>query len=128
MSGLVIQDGSGLNLLDRMRPDSLYRFLELVRSEPYFSDLFSTLAIAGKAGTLLNRPTLVASSYTYSKIFAKTGTLNGVTNLAGYFWPSETATPEPFVVFTDSEISPVAARPMVDGIVVNFAAQNSRKK
>jgi D-alanyl-D-alanine carboxypeptidase len=69
---------------------------------------------------------LVASTYTYNKIFAKTGTLNGITNLAGYFMPELGMTPEPFVVFSDSAFSAEAARPMIDGIVVNFAAQNGK--
>jgi len=126
MTGIKIEDGSGLNLLNRMRPDTLFQVLSYLRRESFFPDLFSTLAIAGKAGTLLNRSTLVASTYTYNKIFAKTGTLNGITNLAGYFMPELGTTPEPFVVFSDSAFSAEAARPMIDGIVVNFAAQNSK--
>jgi D-alanyl-D-alanine carboxypeptidase/D-alanyl-D-alanine-endopeptidase (penicillin-binding protein 4) len=127
MTGVRMEDGSGLNLFNRIRPDLLYSYLLKLRNEPYFSDLFSTFAVAGKSGTLLNRSTLVSSSHTYGRIHAKTGTLNGISNLAGYFLSQPGGTPEPFVVLSDSDFSAAAARPMIDGIVVNFAAQNSGK-
>jgi D-alanyl-D-alanine carboxypeptidase/D-alanyl-D-alanine-endopeptidase (penicillin-binding protein 4) len=125
MTGIRMEDGSGLNLFNRIRPDLLYTYLNRLKNEPYFRDFFSTLAIAGKSGTLLNRSVLVSSGYTYGRIYAKTGTLNGVTNLAGYFVEGPGATPEPFVILSDSEFSSAAARALIDGIVVNFAAHNS---
>ncbi|MBU6152904.1 MAG: D-alanyl-D-alanine carboxypeptidase/D-alanyl-D-alanine-endopeptidase [Bdellovibrionales bacterium] len=127
MTGVRMEDGSGLSLLNRMRADVLYEYISRLRNEEYFEDLFSSLAVAGKSGTLLNRATLVASSHTYGRIHAKTGTLNGITNLAGYFLSGPGATPEPFVVLSESGFSAGAARPLIDGIVVNFAAQNSGK-
>jgi D-alanyl-D-alanine carboxypeptidase/D-alanyl-D-alanine-endopeptidase (penicillin-binding protein 4) len=123
---MQIFDGSGLNLSDRVSADLLHRFLDRVRSEPYFLEFLSTLAIAGKAGTLLSRPVLVSSSYTYGKIFGKSGTLSGVINLAGYYIPSEGARPEPFVVLSESSYEGSKARALIDGIVVNFAGLNAR--
>ncbi len=127
MAGVRMEDGSGLNLFNRVRPDLVYAFLSRLRQEPYFDELFSTFAVAGKSGTLLNRATLVSSSHTYGRIHAKTGTLNGISNLAGYFLSQPGGTPEPFVVLSDSDLSAAKARPLIDGIVVNFAAQNSGK-
>jgi D-alanyl-D-alanine carboxypeptidase/D-alanyl-D-alanine-endopeptidase (penicillin-binding protein 4) len=127
MVGVRMEDGSGLNLLNRIRSDLLFSYLSRLRDEAYFPDLFSTFAVAGKSGTLLNRSTLVSSSHTYGRIHAKTGTLNGISNLAGYFLSQPGGTPEPFVVLSDSDFSAAAARPMIDGVVVNFAAQNSGK-
>lgn len=127
MAGIGLQDGSGLNLHNRIRADLLYEFLLRLRGESYFHDFFSSLAVAGKSGTLLNRATLVASSHTYGRIHAKTGTLNGITNLAGYFLSTPGTEPEPFVVLSESDFTAPAARPLIDGIVVNFAAQNSEK-
>jgi D-alanyl-D-alanine carboxypeptidase/D-alanyl-D-alanine-endopeptidase (penicillin-binding protein 4) len=125
-SEVRLLDGSGLNLENRIRADFFHRYLDRLRFEPYFSDFLSTLAVAGKSGTLLSRPVLVASSSTYGKIFAKTGTLTRVVNLAGYFIPGEGATPEPFVILSESDFDASRARGLIDGIVVNFAGLNAR--
>ncbi len=124
MQGIEIKDGCGLDTRDQMRADTLYGFLLKVESESYFQDFFSTLAVAGQSGTLQRRTTLVSSPYTNLRIFAKTGTLTGINNLAGYFQiPGQKV--EPFVVYTDSALSATQARLNLDQIVVNFAAQNT---
>ena len=126
MQGIEIKDGCGLDTRDQMRADTLYGFLLKVESEPYFQDFFSTLAVAGQSGTLQRRTTLVGSPYTNLRIFAKTGTLTGINNLAGYFQvPGQKV--EPFVVYTDSALSAAQARLNLDQLVVNFAAQNTPK-
>lgn len=125
-TGVSLLDGSGLNLGNRVRADFLHRYLDRLRAEPYFADFLSTLAVAGKSGTLLSRPVLVASTSTYGKIFAKTGTLTRVVNLAGYFIPGEGASPEPFVILSESDYEASRARGLIDGIVVNFAGLNAR--
>jgi D-alanyl-D-alanine carboxypeptidase/D-alanyl-D-alanine-endopeptidase (penicillin-binding protein 4) len=124
LNGVRMEDGCGLDLRNQMRPDALYRFLDKIRGESYFVDFFSTLAVAGQSGTLRTRATLINSNFTNKKIFAKTGTLTGVTNLAGYFMIPGSVI-EPFVVLSDSSYGADQARPLVDGAVVNFAAQNT---
>jgi PBP4 family serine-type D-alanyl-D-alanine carboxypeptidase len=128
MQGIEMNDGSGLSTHDRMRPDTTHAFLSALRDRPEFGDFFSTLAVAGKSGTLQYRTPLIESPHTNGKIFGKTGTLNGVVNLAGYFAPDPSATPEPFVIFTRSGLSAASARSLVDGVVVNFATLNSQRK
>jgi len=128
LQGIEMNDGSGLSTGDRMRPDTVHAFLVALRDQPWFHDFFSTLAVAGKSGTLQHRATLANSIYTNGKIYGKTGTLGGIINLAGYFASSESAVPEPFVILTRSSLSADAVRPMVDGIVVNFAARNTQRK
>jgi D-alanyl-D-alanine carboxypeptidase/D-alanyl-D-alanine-endopeptidase (penicillin-binding protein 4) len=81
--------------------------------------------VAGVSGTLRTRPVLISSPLTRGRIHAKTGTLTGINNLAGYF-ERESGGVEPFVVFTESAIDATSARATLDGLVVNFAAQNSR--
>jgi D-alanyl-D-alanine carboxypeptidase/D-alanyl-D-alanine-endopeptidase (penicillin-binding protein 4) len=122
--GLRFADGSGLDLRDRMRADALYEFLLAIRNRPVFRDFYATLAVAGVSGTLRTRPVLVSSPLTRGRIHAKTGTLTGINNLAGYF-ERENGTTEPFVVFTESAMDATSARATLDGLVVNFAAQNS---
>jgi serine-type D-Ala-D-Ala carboxypeptidase/endopeptidase (penicillin-binding protein 4) len=76
-----LNDGCGLsreNLITPRFQTSLLQFL----SQRYYFDLFrNTLAISGTDGTLRNR---LAASEVRGSIHAKTGTLNGVTTLAGY--------------------------------------------
>lgn len=125
LEGVVFADGSGLDLRNRLRPDALHGFLSGLRGEAYFKDFYSTLAVAGVSGTLRTRPVLAASPYTIGRIHAKTGTLTGIHNLAGYFEPAPGAGLEPFVVFTEGSMSSTATRAALDGVVVNFAAQNT---
>jgi D-alanyl-D-alanine carboxypeptidase/D-alanyl-D-alanine-endopeptidase (penicillin-binding protein 4) len=122
--GLVFADGSGLDLRDRIRPDALHAYLSALREEAVFPHFYSTLAVAGVSGTLRSRPVLSASPFTRGRIHAKTGTLTGINNLAGYF-EGEGKRPEPFVVFTEGSLDASTARSFLDGIVVNFAAQNT---
>jgi serine-type D-Ala-D-Ala carboxypeptidase/endopeptidase (penicillin-binding protein 4) len=76
-----LNDGCGLsreNLLTPRFQTSLLHFL----SQRYYFDLFrNTLAISGTDGTLKNR---LSALDVRGSIHAKTGTLNGVTTLAGY--------------------------------------------
>jgi D-alanyl-D-alanine carboxypeptidase/D-alanyl-D-alanine-endopeptidase (penicillin-binding protein 4) len=76
-----LNDGCGLsreNLVTPRFQNSLLQFL----SQRYYFDLFrNSLAISGTDGTLRNR---LSATEVRGSIHAKTGTLNGVTNLAGY--------------------------------------------
>ena len=78
---IKLNDGCGLsreNLVTPRFQTSLLHFL----SQRYYFDLFrNTLAISGTDGTLRNR---LSALDVRGSIHAKTGTLNGVTTLAGY--------------------------------------------
>jgi serine-type D-Ala-D-Ala carboxypeptidase/endopeptidase (penicillin-binding protein 4) len=78
---IKLNDGCGLsreNLVTPRFQTSLLSFL----SQRYYFDLFrNTLAISGTDGTLKNR---MSALDVRGSIHAKTGTLNGVTTLAGY--------------------------------------------
>lgn len=79
-SSLVYMDGSGLSRRHRVTPISQVKFLAKAMKEPYYTDFFASLPIAGQTGTL-KRMFLGES---YGQIYAKTGTLNKVKTLAGY--------------------------------------------
>ncbi len=76
-----LNDGCGLsreNLITPRFQTSLLQFL----SQRYYFDLFrNTLAVSGMDGTLKNR---LSAMELRGSIHAKTGSLNGVTTLAGY--------------------------------------------
>ena len=77
-----ITDGSGLSRDNLVTPYHLARLLYVMYNEPKLSNIYlRSLSLAGIHGSLKDR---CASFDTYQNIKAKTGTLNGVSALAGY--------------------------------------------
>ncbi|HOJ59986.1 MAG TPA: D-alanyl-D-alanine carboxypeptidase/D-alanyl-D-alanine-endopeptidase [bacterium] len=76
-----IADGSGLSRENRLSAQSLIQVLRVISNSPY-KDLFQeALPRSGVDGTLKRR---LNGPSTNGRIFAKTGTLNGVRSLSGY--------------------------------------------
>jgi D-alanyl-D-alanine carboxypeptidase/D-alanyl-D-alanine-endopeptidase (penicillin-binding protein 4) len=80
LAGEKIVDGSGLSRDNQIRCGTLLKLLDLART-PKFAAIGDGLAIAGKRGTLADR--LVGTKLA-GNLTAKTGTLDGVSALAGY--------------------------------------------
>ena len=82
LTGVRVVDASGLSLLDRQTVDALVGILVLAWGDPLLRGSFlSTLAVAGRSGTLedrLRRPPAVGN------VWAKTGTTSRASALAGY--------------------------------------------
>ncbi len=76
-----IVDGSGLSRSDRSSPDQVGRLLRSVWHTPVGRELDSTLPVVGVSGTTARIGVLTRAQ---GRCIAKTGTLDGVTNLAGY--------------------------------------------
>jgi D-alanyl-D-alanine carboxypeptidase/D-alanyl-D-alanine-endopeptidase (penicillin-binding protein 4) len=74
-------DGSGLSHSDRTTPFEVVSLLAQLAHTPLGTTLRKELAIAGRTGTLSERMRGTAAS---GRCWAKTGTLIGVSNLAGY--------------------------------------------
>lgn len=81
MPELVIENGAGLSRIERISAASLARLLRYAASRPIFHDFVASLPTLGQEGTLRQRS---ASSPMAGRAWLKTGTLNGVRNLAGY--------------------------------------------
>lgn len=77
----VIHDGSGLDHADRTTPADVVSLLRQVWQTPTGNVLHASLPIVGEQGTVQN---LGLHSPAQGHCVAKTGTLNNVTNLAGY--------------------------------------------
>jgi D-alanyl-D-alanine carboxypeptidase/D-alanyl-D-alanine-endopeptidase (penicillin-binding protein 4) len=77
-TGLVMNDGSGLDTGDRMPCALAIALVERVASDPQVGP---NLPVAGKTGTLRKRMLNTAST---GRVRAKTGTLNTVNSLAGF--------------------------------------------
>lgn len=82
-NGLRLVDASGLSTLNRATPTALAGLLVAAVARPALHPLFAGLPVAGFSGTLLDRfrrgPAVAAAGV----VRAKTGTLSGVSALAG---------------------------------------------
>jgi D-alanyl-D-alanine carboxypeptidase/D-alanyl-D-alanine-endopeptidase (penicillin-binding protein 4) len=74
-------DGSGLSRSDQAAPREVARLLDRLRDLPGFPQLYASLPIAGRDGTLATR---MRSGPARGHCHAKTGTLTGVSALSGY--------------------------------------------
>ncbi len=77
-----IVDGSGVSLYNYVTPTLLLDFLKYAYSKPeIYEVLHDALPIAGVDGTLAGR---MRGTKAHKRVFAKTGTLTGISSLAGY--------------------------------------------
>lgn len=77
----VIFDGSGLDRADRTSPAQIVSLLRIVWGTPTGNLLYAALPIVGEQGTVKG---IGAHTRAQGNCVAKTGTLDNVTNLAGY--------------------------------------------
>ena len=85
LGGLTVdlRDASGLSPLNRVVPAALTRLLAAVGRDPRFAPVLSGLPVAGFDGTLAKRFRTAPTSSAAGEVRAKTGTLDGVSALAG---------------------------------------------
>ena len=76
-----VLDGSGLSRSDAVSPRTVGRLLLKAQDEPWFDSFYGSLPVAGHSGTLRKRMRGTAAS---GRCRAKTGSLIGVSALAGY--------------------------------------------
>jgi D-alanyl-D-alanine carboxypeptidase/D-alanyl-D-alanine-endopeptidase (penicillin-binding protein 4) len=82
LAGVVIADGSGLSLLDRLTATAIARILTTAWSDPILRSAFwSALPAAGEQGTLEHR---LKDAPAFGVVHAKTGTTNEASALSGY--------------------------------------------
>jgi D-alanyl-D-alanine carboxypeptidase/D-alanyl-D-alanine-endopeptidase (penicillin-binding protein 4) len=80
-NGYDVNDGSGLSRSTLATPHMLFEYLEYLKGTPAFPVIWDALAIAGVDGTLKAR---MHDGPALGELRGKTGTLDGVYNLAGY--------------------------------------------
>lgn len=79
--GINLKDGCGLSRENLLTPHFQTSLLATLSSRTYFDLFRNTLAVSGTDGTLRSR---LSAEPVRGVIHAKTGTLNGVSTLAGY--------------------------------------------
>lgn len=79
---LSLDDGSGLSRLNRISPDAIVRVLAFNHASPASKMYMDSLSVAGEDGTLQDR---FRGSTLQHRVLAKSGYINGVSSLSGYF-------------------------------------------
>jgi D-alanyl-D-alanine carboxypeptidase len=80
--GTAVVDGSGISRFNQITTGAIAGLLEKMYFDlKNFEDYYNSLSIAGVDGTLRNRMKMTAAE---NNFHGKTGTLNGVTSIAGY--------------------------------------------
>jgi D-alanyl-D-alanine carboxypeptidase/D-alanyl-D-alanine-endopeptidase (penicillin-binding protein 4) len=111
-----VVDGSGLSPADRTSPLEVVSLLSALAPTPIGTVLRTHMAVAGRTGTLALR---MRHTRAAGRCQGKTGTLTGVSNLAGYC-PSANGHTIAFAIFTDG-IPTEAAHTFQDHMVISIA-------
>jgi serine-type D-Ala-D-Ala carboxypeptidase/endopeptidase (penicillin-binding protein 4) len=109
-------DGSGLSHSDHTTPKQVVELLTALAHSPLGTTLRKDLAVAGESGTLSERMRHTPAT---GRCQAKTGTLNGVSNLAGYC-ESEGGDILAFAFFNDG-IETYTAHTIQDNMAITLA-------
>ena len=84
LSRTRLEDGSGLSRYNLLSAEVLNKLLAQMHADPQLRPLIAALPVAGKSGTLAYKPPYNRAPLK-SRVTAKTGSMGGVDNLAGYF-------------------------------------------
>jgi len=114
-----IVDGSGLSRSDRTSAFQVGELLVALAPTPLGAPLRSSLAVAGRSGTLAGRMRRTAAA---GRCQGKTGTLIGASNLVGYCLSSN-GHQLAFAIFTDG-VATSFAHHVQDHIVITLASSS----
>ncbi len=113
-TGLVLENGSGLSRLERATPAQLAAVLQAGLRSPWMPEFLASLPIAGTDGTMRRR---LKDGPATRRARIKTGTLNGITAIAGYVYD---ASNQPCIVvafLNDEHVAGGAGRTVLDGLI-----------
>jgi len=122
---VVQTDGSGLSRHDMVTPRAFVTLLAWAQKQPWFSDYYASLPVAGVDGTLNERMKLEGIA---GRIHAKTGSVAHVRTLSGY---AETAGGRRLVFSFLSNNESVKGREVhdaIDGLCVAMIEEFDEKK
>lgn len=116
-----LHDGSGMSAYNRVSPRATAAFLRWTQDQPWGEAWRATLPVGGRDGTLARR---FAGTPLEGRIFAKTGTLNGVNALAGFFTAASGRTLIFAVYANDRPSTAGSAIEAMDRMILALAAVN----
>lgn len=114
-----LHDGSGLSVYNRVSPRATTTFLLWTMRQPWGAAWRATLPIGGRDGTLARR---FVGTPLEGRIFAKTGSLNGVSALAGFLTAASGRTLVFAVYANDRSSAAGPATGTMDRMLVALAA------
>ncbi|WP_300680636.1 D-alanyl-D-alanine carboxypeptidase/D-alanyl-D-alanine-endopeptidase [Nocardioides sp.] len=122
LDGVRLYDGSGLSRKDLITPAALTGVLRAAATDPDLQSLGYGLPVAGFSGSLLERFTDASGTAGLGVVRAKTGTLTGVSALAGFIADAD-GTPMVYVVMADEVpvTKTLAARSALDDAAAALA-------
>jgi D-alanyl-D-alanine carboxypeptidase/D-alanyl-D-alanine-endopeptidase (penicillin-binding protein 4) len=114
-------DGSGLSPYNRVSPDATARFLAWTARQPWGDAFLATLPVGGKTGSLSRR---FRGTPLEGRIFAKTGTVQGVNALSGFLVAASGETLVFSVIANDRPADADSVVPVIDALLLEIAAGN----
>ena len=111
----IIVDGSGLSRQNLVSPEALTQTLLGMANLPLFEIYQKSLPVAGETGTLKWR---FRDTTAAGIVYAKTGTLTGVSALAGYIYPPHYQPLVFSILVNHSNLSTSELRKAIDEIVI----------
>jgi len=115
-----LSDGSGMSTYNRVSPRGVVALLRWARQQPWGTAWAATFPVGGVDGTLARR---FRGGLLEGKVFAKTGTLNQTSALAGYFTARSGRT-YAFAAYANDVPEGVPASKAVDSALELIAAEN----
>ncbi|MDJ0554879.1 MAG: D-alanyl-D-alanine carboxypeptidase/D-alanyl-D-alanine-endopeptidase [Microcoleaceae cyanobacterium MO_207.B10] len=114
-NSFVLADGSGLSRHNLVSPEALVQTLRIMANSPLANIYRNSLPVSGVSGTLSRR---FRNSFAEGNVQAKTGTISGVSGLAGYI-ESENFEPLIFsIIVNQSDLETKVLRSAIDEIVL----------
>jgi D-alanyl-D-alanine carboxypeptidase/D-alanyl-D-alanine-endopeptidase (penicillin-binding protein 4) len=121
VTGLQLADSSGLSRNDRISPATLTAALRVAAGKPALQPLFGGMPVGGYAGTLADRYHAADSRSGAGYVRAKTGTLSGVSSLAGVVQDRDGRLLA-FALMADRVTSTLPAEDALDAIAAKLAS------
>lgn len=119
-AGYGFSDGSGMSSYNRVAPRSAVALLRWIAAQPWGAAWRSTLPVAGVDGTLANR---FKGGPLEGRLFAKTGSLNAASGLAGYMVAKSGRTLT-FAAYANDMPEGAGAAKAIDAALALVAAEN----
>lgn len=124
-SEVQLEEGSGLSRRSLTTPNAIVQLLVHMSRHRRASEFASTLAIAGRDGTLANR---MKGSFAENNLHGKTGTLHGITALSGYLTNRGGQKIAFSILLNQHTQSSASARLAIDNIALTIANSDLRMK
>ena len=115
---MILEDGSGLSVRNRVTSDFVCRFLVEMSKTSYFDDYLKSIALAGENGTVKN---LLSGLPSNVSVRVKTGSMTGVRAYAGYVINSKGERLSFSVIANDFTCTGAQMRTKLEKIIMKIA-------